>query len=104
MTGLDGISATLLIIIGSVLIGAVLGIIIMGVMHGTKWIQRLTLPYYDEADSISAELSKSLKSKTKMTEARAIREGLFAIALAIITGMVFSGFLNMIGHLSTPSG
>ena len=102
-----GIIVTLTTVLLTFFVGAIAGIVILRWVWGNDAKARTAFPFIDElllaSKMFNAEIEADPKSM-KLTQARAIRQGLWLIAWAIVTGLAFSGLLDLIGNLATPAG
>ena len=103
----EGVLATLGVILLTFLFGAFAGVWILRWLWCKKSRAEKSFPFLDELIRASSKINHELdveSSDQELDLGRAIRQGLFMIALAIVSGLAISGLLQMIGNLATPAG
>lgn len=99
-----GLLATATTIVLTFVAGALTAIALIVWLWKWKRIQTKAFPFIDEILRSTTSFNHEMDVSAELTVARAIRQGLWLIAYAIVTGMTVSGLLNLMGHLATPAG
>ena len=100
----SGLIVTVVTIILTFITGILTAIGLMAWLWGWKPIQRVAFPFIDEIARSTRAFNAELKETNEPDFPKAMRQGLWLIAYAIVTAATISGLLNLVGQLATPAG
>ncbi len=99
----EGMLVTAVTIGVTFLLGVGVAVFVLTWLWGWRPLQRRAFPFIDEIAATTSLFSASLKTKNPGMPL-ATRQGLWAIAYAIVAGMTIQALLGLAGQLATPAG
>ena len=93
-----GLLATVVTIVLTFVAGILTAVGLIVWLWKWKRVQTKAFPFIDEILLSTEDFNHELNHNVELTVARSIRQGLWLIAYAIVTGMTVSGLLNLMGH------
>ena len=99
-----GLIATVVTIVLTFIARILTAIGLLAWLWGWKPIQGVAFPFIDEIARSTAKFNAEMKETNEPDFPAAMRQGLWLIAYAIVTGSTISGLLNLVGQLATPAG
>ena len=101
---LTGLVATVVTIVLTFIAGILTAIGLLAWLWGWKPTQVIAFPFIDEIVTSTRAFNAEMRETSEPDFPRAIRQGLWLIAYAIVTGFTISGLLELVGQLATPAG